>query len=74
MEADKKTKQKQMQEDLIASLKKGAILYLDGEVASPKRISTAVFREEHGYMADLVTDEHGCVREIRYDHILAGIL
>ena len=71
MEADKKTKQKQMQEDLTASLKKGAILYLNGEVASPKRISIAVFREEHGYMADLVIDEHGCVREIRYDHIFS---
>ena len=71
MEADKKTKQKQMQEDLTASLKTGAILYLNGEVASPKRISIAVFREEHGYMADLVTDEHGCVREIRYDHIFS---
>ena len=71
MEADKKTKQKQMQEDLTASLKNGAILYLNGEVASPKKISIAVFREEHGYMADLVTDEHGCVREIRYDHIFS---
>ena len=60
-----------MQEDLTASLKKGAILYLNGEVASPKKISIAVFREEHGYMADLVTDEHGCVREIRYDHIFS---
>ena len=71
MEADKKTNHKQMQEDLTASLKKGAILYLNGEVASPKKISIAVFREEHGYMADLVTDEHGCVREIRYDHIFS---
>ena len=71
MEADKKTKQKQMQEDLTASLKKGAILYLNGEVASPKKISIAVFREEHGYMADFVTDERGYIREIRYDHIFS---
>lgn len=49
--------------------KKGAVLYLDGTLSSPKKISSAVFREDHFYMADFVTDERGYIKEIRYDTI-----
>ena len=69
MEAEKKNTKKQMEQDLTASLKKGAVLYLDGTLSSPKKISSAVFREDHFYMADFVTDERGYIREIRYDTI-----
>lgn len=69
MEAEKKNTKKQMEQDLTASLKKGAVLYLDGTLSSPKKISSAVFREDHFYMADFVTDERGYIREIRYDSI-----
>ena len=69
MEAEKKNTKKQMEQDLTASLKKGAVLYLDGTLSSPKKISSAVFREDHFYMADFVTDERGYIKEIRYDSI-----
>lgn len=66
--SDKKIK-KQLEQELISSLKKGAFLYLDGELSSPKKVCSTVLREESSYMADYVTDDHGLIKEIRFDNI-----
>jgi hypothetical protein len=65
----KKTRKK-VKQDLCRSLKQGALLYLDGQLASPALISQKMLQEESAYMADYVTDEEGRIREIRYDRIV----
>lgn len=65
----KKNEKKEMERELYKSMMNGIVLYLDGEVSSPKKISEAVLREDNTYMADLVADDHGYIREIRYDNI-----
>lgn len=69
MKTEKKKRKKELERELFHSMKKGAVLYLDGELSSPKKISSAVLNEEHFYMADYVTDDRGYIREIRYDDI-----
>lgn len=59
----------QIRQKLCESLKKGAVLYLDGAISSPSKISEALIQEEHNYMADFVTDDRGYIKEIRYDSI-----
>lgn len=64
-----KKAQKKMKADLCHSLKQGTLLYMDGMLAAPSRISERMMREEYDYMADYVTDEKGRIMEIHYDKI-----
>lgn len=65
----KKKAQKKLKADLCQSLKQGTLLYLDGRLAAPSHISDRMIQEEGSYMADYITDEKGCIREIHYNKI-----
>lgn len=69
MKTERKKRKSKLEQELFQSMKKGAALYLDGKLSSPEKISLAVLREDHFYMADYVTDDRGCIKEIRYDNI-----
>lgn len=64
-----KKAQKKISRKLCRSLKEGTLLYMDGELAPPSKISNRMIRESGNYMADYVTDDKGCIREIHYDKI-----
>lgn len=67
--ANIKKAQKEISKKLCRSLKEGALLYMDGELAPPSKISTMMLHERENYMADYVTDEKGFVKEIHYNKI-----
>ncbi len=69
MKKIQKKAQKKLKADLCQSLKQGTLLYMDGNLAAPSRISDRMMREEGGYMADYVTDDQGRIREIHYNKI-----
>ena len=50
--------------------KQGVKLYLDGAPSTTEYIIRNCVNEDTVYMPDYVTDEHGIVKEIRYDRIL----
>lgn len=66
---EQKETQKKMKTDLSRNLRQGSLLYLDGRLAAPKKISEHVAKEPGVYMADYVMDDAGVVKEIRYDRI-----
>lgn len=68
-EHKKDSLKRQIREELMKSVQAGAILYMDGEISSPKKICNVLVKEDHHYMADFVTDDRGFIREIRYDYI-----
>lgn len=45
------------------------MLYMDGELAPPSKISNMMMQERGNYMADYVTDDQGLIKEIHYDKI-----
>lgn len=48
----------------------GVSLYLDGQEASPKKITdVCMVREKGVYMPDYITDDDGVLKEVRYDKI-----
>lgn len=73
MEHKKKT-QKKIKTDLCRNLKQGALLYMDGQLAAPSKISAVMLREGAGYMADYVTDDKGNLCEIHYDKIVQSFV
>ena len=51
-------------------VRSGVSLYLEGKEVSPQEIADLyAVREDIAYMPDYVTDEHGALREVRYDRI-----
>ena len=50
--------------------KQGVKLYLDGAPSTTEYIIRNCVNEDTVYMPDYVKDEHGIVKEIRYDRIL----
>lgn len=67
--AHMKKTQKKIEADLRHSLKQGTMLYIDGMLAAPSRISERMVKEEYRYMADYVTDDKGHILEIHYNKI-----
>lgn len=64
----KKTKKK-LERMLSWNIRQGAMLYMDGELAPPSYVSSMLAAEQGNYMADYVTDDAGCIKEIHYDRI-----
>lgn len=64
-----KKAQKEISKKLCRSLKEGTLLYMDGELAPPSKISNMMMQERGNYMADYVTDDQGLIKEIHYDKI-----
>ena len=56
-------------DELKAYQKEGCGIYLNGRASYPHEIVTACFREEGGYMRDLVGDEHAVIRRIDFIRI-----
>ncbi len=64
-----KKAQKKISKKLCQTIKEGTFLYMDGELAPPSKISNMMLQERGNYMADYVTDDLGCIREIHYNKI-----
>jgi len=65
----KREMKKEIRNSLAKSSKKGVQLYLCGELSNPSEISDITVREDGCYMADYVTDDDGCLVEIRFDKV-----
>lgn len=50
--------------------KQGVKLYLNGVPSTTEFIINNCVNEDTVYMPDYVTDEHGKIKEVRYDRIL----
>ncbi|MDD6491561.1 MAG: hypothetical protein PUG54_04935 [Firmicutes bacterium] len=50
--------------------KQGVKLYLNGVPSTTEFIISNCVNEDTVYMPDYVTDEHGKIKEVRYDRIL----
>ena len=60
----------ELKKHLLNISRRGVDLYLEGEPASPEEIARKFYVcEEDVYMPDFVMDEHGRLKEVRYDKI-----
>lgn len=59
-----------MKEHLETVSGNGAALYLEGKRVSPEELAwTCCVNEQDVYMPDIITNERGMVKEVRYDRI-----
>ena len=56
-------------DELKAYQKEGCGIYLNGRASYPNEVVNACFREEGGYMRDLVGDENAVIRRIDFIRI-----
>lgn len=58
-----------LKEKLEQVQREGVCLYLEGEQTTPDTIVSKCVCEDSAYMADYVLDEHGALKELRYDRV-----
>lgn len=66
---EEEQKKQNFQKALKRYKKQGVSLFIENQLASPKKIAKMHLREDACYMADYVMDDNGTLREIRFDKI-----
>ncbi len=61
--------EQRLKEKLERVQKSGVYLFLEGEPSTPADIASKCVCERETYMADYVLDEHGILKELRYDRV-----
>ena len=69
MSESKKKTQKNMRKYLNNQIKSGIVLFLDGEVTTPSKITSILVKEEITYMADYIFNDVGVITELHYNKV-----